>query len=524
MSAVPVNQPKPDQETYRDSIATVDQEGKRLWMYPKRQHGAFWRKRTYLSWILLAILFGLPFLKLNGDPLVLFNVLERRFIIFGIHFTPQDFHLFAILMITGVVFIALFTVVWGRLFCGWVCPQTIFMEGVFRKIEYWIEGDAGAQRRLNKAPWTRDKIVKKVGKQVVFFAISLLIAHTFLSYIIGWENVRDLVSQAPSQDWVGFGAMLTFTFLFYGVFAYMREQVCIAICPYGRLQGVLTGNDTIAVMYDWIRGEPRGKIQRQKKAPKPAKKSSCSSCPNCAKGEGCSEDVMAKLEADLSSQADLTSPAPLVEETPVIQLGDCIDCKLCVQVCPTGIDIRNGTQLECINCTLCIDACDEVMTKINRPTGLIRYDSYHGVQKQERKIWRPRVIAYSAVLLALISLNVVLLSNRSPINTTINRTPGLLYNRNEDGSLNNLYKYQLMNKTGEAMPIEFRLDKSLEGNIRLVGSPPIAQPGEVAEGVLFIDLPADNPTGVKSERIEVEIWSNGQQLDEETVSFIRPPN
>ncbi|MEM6396253.1 MAG: cytochrome c oxidase accessory protein CcoG [Bacteroidota bacterium] len=456
---------------FRDTISTVDETtGKRIWVYPKKQKGYYYKRRTYLSYILLTLLFGLPFVKVGGEPLLLFNILERKFIIFGMIFTAQDFYIFAVLMITGVVFVSLFTVIWGRLFCGWVCPQTIFMEMVFRKIEYWIEGDANEQKRLNRKPWNREKLIKKVSKQIIFFSISLLIAHTFLSYIIGWESVFELVTQSPSKDWTGFLSMVTFTFVFYGVFAYMREQVCIAVCPYGRLQGVLNGESTVNVIYDWVRGEPRGRLKRR------------------------------KSQEEQSAQ------------------GDCIDCNLCVQVCPTGIDIRNGTQMECINCTACIDACNSVMEKINRDLGLIRYDSHEGVKGKNRKKARPRVLAYSGVLLALLALDVVLLASRADINATIVRTPGLLYQYNDDGSLNNLYKYQLSNKVDEDMPIEFRLSEGVEGTIRVVGKQPIATPGEVTEGVLFIDQPQDQ--GPK--KLTVELWSGDRQVDQVRVTFVRP--
>ncbi|MEL6142239.1 MAG: 4Fe-4S dicluster domain-containing protein [Bacteroidota bacterium] len=521
-------QPGTDQEAYRDAIATVDASGKRNWIYPKRQKGFFYRWRTYLSWLFLAILFILPFIKWNGEPFVLLNILERRFIIFGLHFTPQDFHLFAILMITGVVFITLFTAIWGRLFCGWVCPQTVFMEMVFRKIEYWIEGDANAQRRLNAAPWTSDKIIKKVGKQLIFIAIAILIAHTFLSYIIGIESVWEIVTKPPSQNWIGFIAMVAFTGAFYFVFSYMREQVCIAICPYGRLQGVLLDNNSISVMYDWVRGEPRGKIRKQgrakrtfKSTEKAGKKSDCKNCPNCRDGkDGCNDKVLKKLEQALTTFEAQQKP----EEIVAPKLGDCIDCKLCVQVCPTGIDIRNGTQLECVNCTLCIDACDKVMVKINRPTGLIRYDSYNGIASKKRKILTPRVIAYSSVLAALVAVNVILLTSRSSIDALLLRTPGLLYQRNDDGSLNNLYNYQLINKTNEPLPVEFRLANQEQGSIRLVGDPPIAQPDAVTKGALFIDQPDDQASNKNRNKIRVEVWSNDQHLKTITTSFIRPPN
>jgi len=352
-----------DQEQYRDKISTVDQSGKRIWIYPKKPKGRFYQYRKYVSYVLLAILFGLPFIQWNGRPFVLFNVLDAEFIILGIYFAPQDFHLFVIAMLIFMIFIALFTVIYGRLFCGWICPQTIFMEMVFRRIEYWIEGDANAQKRLNKSTWSTTKIWKKTLKQAIFILISVVIAHTFLAYIIGLNEVWKIMTDPIGEHIGGFVAMVIFTAVFYGVFSILREQVCTTICPYGRLQGVLLDEDSLAVSYDFERGEPRGKLSRAAKVNHPMPK----------------DGLTAMF-------GDITGPP---------SKGDCIDCNLCVQVCPTGIDIRNGVQLECVNCTACMDACDEVMIKIKKPTGLIRIDSYNGIVQKKKSLWTNRVKAYT---------------------------------------------------------------------------------------------------------------------------------
>lgn len=466
----------PEEESYRDHIATVDGDGKRVWIFPKKPSGKYYNARTYVSWALLLFLFGMPWLKVNGEPLLLFNIIERRFIIFGLHFAPQDFHLFVLAMLIMVIFIALFTVVFGRLFCGWVCPQTIFMEMVFRKIEYWIEGDANAQRKLNKAPWTTDKIIKKVSKQAIFFSISVLIANTFLAYIIGMDEVIRIATEPVSQHLTGFVALILFSTAFYFVFSWMREQVCVTICPYGRLQGVLLDKDSIVVAYDFERGEPRGKIKKQKK----------------------------------------TDPVNAIQQS----LGDCIDCKLCVQVCPTGIDIRNGTQLECVNCTACMDACDNVMEKIGRPKELIRYDSYNGIANKTKRIFTPRVIAYSIVLLILVGLEVFLLSSRSDVETLLLRTPGMLYQEVDENTLSNLYNYQIINKTTEEFPIEFRLTTDY-GAIKLVGQTPIAKKDGVTEGALFIEMPKDKLEKRKN-NIKLEVYSGDKLVDEVKTTFLGP--
>lgn len=470
-----------DTEEYRDRIATVDEKGKRVWIYPKKPKGRFTNMRTWLSWVLLAFLFGMPFVKYNGEPFLLFNILERKFILFGILFTPQDFHLFGLAMLTLIVFIVLFTVVFGRLFCGWVCPQTIFMEMVFRKIEYWIEGDASAQRKLAAAPWTSEKILKRAAKLSIFFFISVLVANTFLSYIIGVDEVIRIATEPVSQHLGGFIAMLAFSGVFFFVFSYLREQVCVAICPYGRLQGVLLDRNSIVIAYDHVRGEPRGKIRKTSKA-----------------------------------ENDGATVAAASEKV----LGDCIDCKLCVHVCPTGIDIRNGTQLECVNCTACIDACDEVMDKVGRPRGLIRYDSYNGIVEKRRRIFTPRVIAYSIFLALLLGLNFAFLGSRTEVETLILRTPGLLFQKVDDDHVSNLYNYEVINKTNQDLPIELRLARE-DGEIKLVGQPPVAKAGEVAKGAMFIVMPNDKVSGRKN-TLHVEVYSNGKLIDKTKTNFFAP--
>ena len=486
-----------DTEAYRDKIATVDKKGKRIWIYPKKPKGRFYNARTYVSWALLIVLFGLPFIQVNGKPFVLFNVLERNFILFGIHFTPQDFHLFVLAMLTLLIFIVLFTVVYGRLFCGWVCPQTIFMEMVFRKIEYWIEGDANAQRKLNKGPWTAEKIRKKAIKQAVFIVISVLIAHTFLSYIIGLKAVTEIVTQPPHQNLGGFIAMVAFTGAFYFVFSRLREQVCTTICPYGRLQGVMTDKNTILVSYDFERGEPRGKIRKKKKA-----------------------NPVKDIQSEVATATLEDTPTAVVEEAPLKINGDCIDCHLCVKVCPTGIDIRDGVQLECVNCTACMDACDEVMDKVGRDRGLIRYDSYNGIIHQRQKIFTPRVIAYTAVLTILIGVNIALLSSRSDVEAVILRTPGMLYQKVDDTHISNLYNYQVFNKTSEDMPIEFRLTGA-QGQLKLVGKAPVVSGDNMVEGAFFIELETASLNDRKN-RIQIEVLSNGEVVDKVKTNFLGP--
>lgn len=502
-------------EDFRDSVATVDKLGKRIWLYPKKPKGQYYQYRTYLSWIFLAVLFGLPLIKYQGDPLVLFNIIERKFILFGVHFGPQDFYLFAIGMLIFLVFIILFTVVFGRVFCGWVCPQTIFMEMVFRKIEYWIEGDHNAQKRLDREPWNRSKIFKKVGKQVIFFTISVLIANTFLSYIIGFDEVKKIVLEPISIHMAGFAIMILFSFVFYWVFARLREQVCTTICPYGRLQGVMLDNRSLVVAYDFVRGEPRGKMQKNKETqlhsePKKACLKTCSACK--LGGNSCKADENDKGTIPLTSEEYLASLAPL---------GDCIDCSLCVQVCPTGIDIRNGTQLECINCTACMDACDEVMTKINRPTKLIRVDSIEGIEQGKRNIVNGRTIAYSVVLFILIAIEIFIFSIRADVEVLLLRTPGMLYQEQEKGIISNLYNYQLINKTNTDMVLTFKLIDFI-GEIQIVGEqlPEVAK-NENSEGAVFIKIPQEQLRAGKNNLV-IGVYHDDHLITKVKTTFFGP--
>jgi cytochrome c oxidase accessory protein FixG len=490
-------------DSYRDKIATVDKSGKRIWLYPKKPKGVYFNKRKLVSYVLLFVLFITPFLKWKGEPLMLFNVVEAKFILFGFPFTTQDFHILVIGMLMAFVGIALFTVIFGRVFCGWVCPQTIFMEMVFRRIEYWIEGDANAQIRLNKREWDTDKVLRKAAKHILFIGISVVIAHTFLSYIIGVDRVWELLTDPVEQHWSGFLSMVVFTAVFYGVFSIMREQVCTTICPYGRLQSVLLDKDSLAVSYDFVRGEPRGKLSRKRKK---------------ASSEG-SPGYDAFKTRNTAFKAEEVNDSFIKIEEKII--GDCVDCNLCVKVCPTGIDIRNGTQLECVNCTACIDACDAVMEKIDKPKGLIRIDSYNGIVSGKKKLITKRAIGYSLVLVALIGLQSFMLINRSKVECLFLRTPGLLYQDLGDGYISNLYNYQLINKTREDFSVEFLVKDAPEIVFQLVGDAPIAKASSVTEGVIFIKIPKKDLDKEKT-KLTIEINAEGVLIDRTKTTFFSP--
>ncbi len=479
-----------DTESFRDAIATVDAQGKRIWIYPKRPQGRYYNARKWVTAVFVVLFLVMPFIKVGGEQFLLLNVLERKFVLFGMVFSPQDFHLFVLVMLTFLVFIILFTVVYGRLFCGWVCPQTVFMEMIFRRIEYWIEGDAGEQRRLDKAPWTSEKIRKKALKHGIFFAIAVVVSNYFLAYIIGMDQVLRIIGEPISKNWGGFLGMLVFSGVFYFVFARLREQVCTTICPYGRLQGVLLVKDTIVVAYDYVRGEPRTKLRKNK--------------------DTAQQNPVQQIRTIVNGG---TAPARVA--------GDCIDCNLCVAVCPTGIDIRNGTQLECTNCTACIDACDQVMDKIGRPRGLIRYDSMTGIETSYRRIFTPRVVGYTAVLIALIALDVALLTGRGLVEAIILRSPGQTYQEKDATHLTNLYTFTLINKANRDLPVELRL-ASPEGNIHMVGQP-VGQllKGQTYKGAFFVELEKTQLEGRKTP-IVIEVWSEGKKIDQVKTAFMGP--
>ncbi len=463
---------KIEAKSFRDSIGTMDDEGKRKWIYPKKPKGYFTKARNWVSIFLLALLFSAPFIRIGGEPLVLFNLIERKFIIFGRIFWPQDFHLFGLAMLILVIFISLFTVVYGRIFCGWVCPQTIFMEGVFRKIEYWIEGDWKQQMKLDKSPWNREKAGKKISKHIIFYLVSFIIANTFLAYIIGSEALIEIITDPFGAHIGGLISTIIFSAVFYGVFAKFREQVCTNVCPYGRLQGVLLDKQSVVVAYDYGRGESRGKFRKKE----------------------------SRLE---------------------VGKGDCIDCNQCVNVCPTGIDIRNGTQLECINCTACMDACDEMMDAVDLKKGLIRYTSEEQIQTGDAFVFSTRAKAFSVVLVLLIGIMSALLFSRTEIETTILRTPGMRYQTNDNGSISNLYNYKLINKSNKDLIFHFiPVDSKIE--LKLVGHEPALIKQEVVEGAFFISAPLEYFKAGKA-KTDLEIQDDeGRVIESVEISIMGP--
>ncbi|WP_396169505.1 cytochrome c oxidase accessory protein CcoG [Flavobacterium sp.] len=462
-------------EAFRDTIATIDAEGKRRFIFPKKPSGRFYDYRKWVSYFLLLILIANPFIKINGNQFMMFNVLERRFNLFGFPFWPQDFYLFVISMIVGVVFVILFTVIFGRIFCGWICPQTIFLEMVFRRIEFWIEGDRGAQIRLEKQDWDADKIRKKALKWSIFLIISFFIANVFLAYLISSDELLKMIYEGPENHISTLISLFIFTGVFYFIFAWFREQVCIIACPYGRLQGVLLDNKSINVAYDFVRGEKetgRAKFNKQ-------------------------------------------------EDRSTTGKGDCIDCKQCVHVCPTGIDIRNGTQLECINCTACIDECDTIMETVGLPKGLIRYASEDEIEKNSKFQFTTRMKGYTAVLFILIGILVGLLFLRTEVEAVFLRLPGQLFEHKGE-NISNIYTFKVLNKTNKDFnAIHFKL-VGIKGTLKVVGEQEMKVPKQgMKSGTVFIEI---NKYLLESDKtkLEIEVFDGDKKIETSKTSFLSP--
>jgi cytochrome c oxidase accessory protein FixG len=450
------------ESTFRDRPTTFSKEGKRLWLFPKMPNGKLYNIRRIVAWSLLAFFYLAPFLKFRGEPLLFLNFLERKFVLFGNTFYPQDFYLLVLAIIALVVFIVLFTVIYGRIFCGWVCPQTVFMEFLYRPIEYLIDGDSSQQQKLANQEMDAAKALKRILKHGIYLIVSFFTILTFMAYVIGTNEVGQMLKGWPFE---GFGILmgvLAFTGAHYFVFAWFREQVCTMVCPYGRLQGVMLDVNTILVAYDYKRGEPRGRGEK----------------------------------------------------------GDCINCRKCVAVCPTGIDIRNGTQLECINCTACIDACNSVMSLVNKPSGLIRFASEKSISEGQKVRFNARVIAYSAVLFSLLILITYLFTVRGSFETHIIRSQGTMFQEYGPDKYSNLYNLELVNKTNSEIKVALKL-LSPEGEVIVMGDSLKAGKGEVAQRNLLIVL---KKTEVKSSNnhLEIGIYQAGKLIDKISSTFVGP--
>lgn len=468
---------QPDRHDFREHLATADKQGHRKWLYPKKPRGRWYARRTYVSWLLLAILFAGPFIRINGNPYFLINIVDRKFSIFGQLFWPSDFVIFVIASLLFITGILVFTTAFGRLWCGWTCPQTLLMEMVFRKIEYAIEGDSGAQRALNAAPWNAVKILKKGSKHFIFLALSWFIGNTLLAYVIGSERLIEIITDDPRRHLVGLGFMTAFTLLFYAIFARFREQACTFICPYGRFMSAAMDENTLVVAYDHKRGEKRGPMKRRQAL-------------ELRQAEG---------------------------------FGDCVNCRACVAVCPTGIDIRNGTQMECVQCTACIDACDGIMDKVHRPRGLIRYASQNSIERGDRFRFTPRMAMYLIALAALAGVLAILMVTRTDVETILLRAPGALYTQLGDGRIENLYTVKVLNKTSREVPLSFTLE-NVPGEVSLMGDPEFSvEKDSLAQTSLLIILNKEAITS-PSLKLKVGVFANGKRISTVKTVFMSPRN
>ena len=418
-----------------DTLLSINADGSRNAIHPADVHGRFQRRKRGLWYVLILVYLLLPWLQVGGHPAVLIDIAERRFYLFGQTFNAQDFWL-AFFCITGLGF-ALFVVaaLWGRLWCGYACPQTVFLEGVFRRLERWIDGNAHARIARERARMTAGKFARRAVKLTLFLAIALLIAHSLLGYFMPVTAVVAGVTSPPGEHLTAFLFVAVLTTLVFVDFTWFREQTCIVVCPYGRLQGALYDRDTLVVGYDQQRGEPRG--------------------------------------------AAGTAGA-----------GDCVDCFRCVAVCPTGIDIRNGTQMECVGCANCVDACDDVMARLGRRRGLVRYDSQRGFESGQRRFWRPHVFLYGALLLLGVGVFAFAATHRAAFEANLLRPVGASFTIDGE-QLRNVLELHLVNKLPQAAtfriealgpaaaeivvaPRELRLDSLQDQHLAVVVRLPLA--------------------------------------------------
>ncbi len=443
--------------SFRDRPINIDETGNRKWIRAKQPQGKWYTWRSLVAYLLLSFLVLAPLLRINGNPLMLFDIGHRQFYIFGISFWAQDTNILALIMAVVVVSIVLFTVVYGRIWCGWACPQTLFMEMVFRRIEYLFDGN---YRKGNRKP---SKGVKKFIKHLVFFLTAILITNVFLMWFIGPQGLLDLITSPIRDNWLGFLIMLGLSIFYFFIYAFFREQVCTMICPYGRMQGVLLDSRSNTVIYDYKRGEPRG----------------------------------AKTE------------------------GDCINCNQCVHVCPTGIDIKNGTQLECINCAACIDECNLVMKRIKKPENLIRFDSAVGIEQGKKVLGNARTYAYTTVLLILFGVLVASVIRRTDVESSILRVPGTMYQEVDSEIFSNMYRVKIINKTKSDKNLDIRLLSPEYGTIQLA-NPESQLPGNGAlESILIIKLNKKLLEG-KSTALKIGIFEGENLLETKNINFIGP--
>ena len=448
-------------ESFRDKPLNIDETGKSKRIIAKQPKGKWYTRRTIFAWFCILFLVFAPIIKINGNPLMMFDVINRKFSIFGNMFYPQDTFILALIMLVIVVFIVLFTVVYGRLFCGWACPQTIFLEMIYRRIEYVFDGNHRNKSKENFDGFS--STIRTIGKHISFIIVSFLITNLFIMWFTGPDKLWNIISSPISENKLGFLFMAGISLFYYVVYAYLRQQICTFFCPYGRLQGVLLDSKSISVIYDFKRGEPRG-----------------------AKNE-----------------------------------GDCIDCGQCVAVCPTGIDIRNGSQFECVNCTACIDECNIVMNKVKKPGNLILFDSYHGVETGNHSIKNVRTYAYSAVLFVLIIVLGITVSKRTSVDVSINRMQGTLCQEVDSVTVSNIYTVKLINKSSIDKNITFKLLDIPNGKLQFTNDISKLKADTNTESVLMLNLPKQQ-LKAHSTDLKIGVYDGNNLITTNTINFIGP--
>ena len=426
-------------------LSTLNSDGSRRWLRPRPSAGRFLNARRLVGYLLILLFTALPYLRLSGKPMILLDVPAREFTIIGKTFLPTDTLLLALLLLMVFVTIFLLTALLGRVWCGWGCPQTVYMELVYRPIERLFEG---RHYRSSKAPYHP---LRRLGKYLVYLLISMFLAHTFLAYFVGVEELATWIRQSPFEHPKSFMVMAVVTGLMMFDFCYFREQVCTLMCPYGRFQSVLLDRQSLVISYDEKRGEPRGPLHKQQHA---------------------------------AHQDDPDA-------------GDCIDCKLCVATCPTGIDIRQGLQMECVACAQCIDACDAIMDNVGRPRGLIRYSSQEAMQSGQSRWFRPRVVLYPLVLLAVSTLFVVVLTTKSSAEITFLRNRATPYRTLDDGAVSNVVMLNVINRDEDARTYDVELLGI--GVMETAELPLVLQPGESRTIALHVTLPMAEFDGGRAE-------------------------
>jgi cytochrome c oxidase accessory protein FixG len=450
-----------------ETLSTIHTDGSRKFVHPADVKGRFTKLRKFVALLLLLVYVALPWIPINGYPAVFLNVQERRFHFMGLTLATQDLWV-GFFLITGLAFsLFYFTALFGRLWCGWTCPYTVFMEHVYRRVERWIDGDATVRRRLEDAPWTSEKIMRRALKHSVFILISAVIAHIFLSYFVSLERLYQMMKGPPSEHLLAFGVVMFLTVALYFAFSWFREQFCIILCPYGRLQSALTDDHSVVIGYDQARGEPRGK-------------------------------------------AGSTT-------------GSCIDCRRCVQVCPTGIDIRNGLQLECIGCAACVDACDDIMTKLNRPTGLVRYDSHVGLHGGKTKFVRPRILFYTLLLFIGAGAFAFSAMRITPLRASAVRMVGAPFYV-ADGVLRNQFLIRVINKRNSPATYKLEMVGEMPAKFSVAGFTETLQLGPLGEEqkTLVLSLPETEFKGPFKLQVKVTDSERGDSMTTRVMEFLGP--